>query len=126
MHVLDQVYFSPVLQRKFKALARLKRRRHKLGCKSTNFQRATGGNGERGPSSPNEIVNEKLTGSDIIKRSQITAKMSVPSAESEIDQKAMDLRPRVMIPFRSANSNRPVSETRKRNTCPQKRENLKY
>ncbi|KAL7742899.1 hypothetical protein ACLKA6_016259 [Drosophila palustris] len=83
MHVLDQVYFSPVLQRKFKALARLKRRRQKLGCKSTNFKRIAGG-GERGPSSPNGNVNEKLTASDIIERSQIGAKMPQhPSAESE-------------------------------------------
>ncbi|KAM8718785.1 hypothetical protein ACLKA7_001488 [Drosophila subpalustris] len=83
MHVLDQVYFSPVLQRKFKALARLKRRRQKLGCKSTNFKRIAGG-GERGPSSPNGNVNEKLTASDIIERSQMGAKMPQhPSAESE-------------------------------------------
>lgn len=38
MHVLDQVYFSPVLQRKFKALARLKRRSHKVGKVSTKRQ----------------------------------------------------------------------------------------
>lgn len=41
MHVLDQVYFSPVLQRKFKALARLKRRSHKVGKVST--KRHSGG-----------------------------------------------------------------------------------
>ncbi|KAH8308543.1 hypothetical protein KR044_001741, partial [Drosophila immigrans] len=43
MHVLDQIYFSPVLQRKFKALARLKRRRHKLGCKAANNNKRMAG-----------------------------------------------------------------------------------
>ncbi|XP_030246169.1 uncharacterized protein LOC108655510 isoform X4 [Drosophila navojoa] len=76
MHVLDQIYFSPVLQRKFKALARLKRRRHKLGCKAVGSKRATGGGG--GPSSPNGNASERNSESP-----QITIKATRQSPESE-------------------------------------------
>ncbi|KAH8392975.1 hypothetical protein KR200_007204, partial [Drosophila serrata] len=34
MHELDKIYFTPLFQRKFKTLIKLKRRRHKLGGKS--------------------------------------------------------------------------------------------
>ncbi|XP_070132656.1 cytosolic carboxypeptidase Nna1 isoform X2 [Drosophila bipectinata] len=34
MHELDRIYFTPLFQRKFKTLTSLKRRRHKLGCKT--------------------------------------------------------------------------------------------
>ncbi|KPU75453.1 uncharacterized protein Dana_GF22597, isoform C [Drosophila ananassae] len=34
MHELDRIYFTPLFQRKFKTLTTLKRRRHKLGCKT--------------------------------------------------------------------------------------------
>ncbi|KRG07392.1 uncharacterized protein Dmoj_GI14008, isoform D [Drosophila mojavensis] len=78
MHVLDQIYFSPVLQRKFKALARLKRRRHKLGCKAVGSKRATGGGG--GPSSPNGNASERLISSE---SPQITVKTARQSPDSE-------------------------------------------
>lgn len=34
MHELDRIYFTPLFQRKFKTLIKLKRRRHKLGGKA--------------------------------------------------------------------------------------------
>ncbi|XP_030564483.1 cytosolic carboxypeptidase Nna1 isoform X2 [Drosophila novamexicana] len=80
MHVLDQIYFSPVLQRKFKALARLKRRRHKLGCKMVCSRRATGGGG--GQISPHGNV-EKLVNGDTPDRAQITIKTPRQSPDSE-------------------------------------------
>ncbi|KAH8266363.1 hypothetical protein KR038_007040 [Drosophila bunnanda] len=36
MHELDKIYFTPLFQRKFKTLIKLKRRRHKLGGKATS------------------------------------------------------------------------------------------
>ncbi|XP_023167196.2 cytosolic carboxypeptidase Nna1 isoform X3 [Drosophila hydei] len=78
MHVLDQIYFSPVLQRKFKALARLKRRRHKLGCKVVGSKRATGGG--VGPSSPSSNISERMISSE---SPQITIKSTRQPPESE-------------------------------------------
>ncbi|XP_017036090.1 cytosolic carboxypeptidase Nna1 isoform X3 [Drosophila kikkawai] len=48
MHELDKIYFTPLFQRKFKTLIKLKRRRHKLGGKVTaspasNAKRLRGG-----------------------------------------------------------------------------------
>ncbi|XP_064551673.1 uncharacterized protein Nna1 isoform X8 [Drosophila montana] len=80
MHVLDQIYFSPVLQRKFKALARLKRRRHKLGCKMVCPRRATGGGG--GQISPRGNV-ERLVNGETPDRAQITIKTPRQSPDSE-------------------------------------------
>lgn len=79
MHVLDQIYFSPVLQRKFKALARLKRRRHKLGCKAVGSKRVTAGGGG-GPSSPNDNTSENVISSE---SPQITIKAAHQSPDSE-------------------------------------------
>ncbi|KAH8421133.1 hypothetical protein KR222_004671, partial [Zaprionus bogoriensis] len=86
MHVLDQVYFSPVLQRKFKALARLKRRRHKLGKVASAKRQAGGGLATTtviaGPSSPSGTITEKQSPSDV--RAQITTKIPKQQlAESE-------------------------------------------
>lgn len=83
MHVLDQVYFSPVLQRKFKALARLKRRRHKMG-KVANSKRQSGG-GVAAPVSPGSNTADKSAASNEVReRAQITTKASAKQlAESE-------------------------------------------
>lgn len=80
MHVLDQVYFSPVLQRKFKALARLKRRRHKMG-KVANTKRQSGGGGGTAAAASSDKSNAST--SEI--RSQITTKANASKqlAESE-------------------------------------------
>ncbi|XP_017063760.1 cytosolic carboxypeptidase Nna1 isoform X1 [Drosophila eugracilis] len=46
MHELDRIYFTPLFQRKFKTLTTLKRRRHKMGGKtSPNTKRLRGGGG---------------------------------------------------------------------------------
>ncbi|XP_068159887.1 uncharacterized protein Nna1 isoform X1 [Drosophila tropicalis] len=45
MHELDRIYFTPLFQRKFKALTTLKRQRHKLGCKLPTAKRLRGGGG---------------------------------------------------------------------------------
>lgn len=87
MHVLDQVYFSPVLQRKFKALARLKRRRHKMG-KVTNTKRQSagggGGSGIAAPVSPGSNTADKSNASTSEIRAQITTKANAKQlAESE-------------------------------------------
>ncbi|EDW00292.1 GH12783 [Drosophila grimshawi] len=73
MHVLDQIYFSPVLQRKFKALARLKRRRHDLDGKVTGTKRTTAG--ATGPRSPSDSLNAKLASSETRQYTQITTKL---------------------------------------------------
>ncbi|XP_046867289.1 cytosolic carboxypeptidase Nna1 isoform X1 [Drosophila willistoni] len=45
MHELDRIYFTPLFQRKFKALTTLKRQRHKLGCRLPTVKRLRGGGG---------------------------------------------------------------------------------
>ncbi|XP_051864399.1 cytosolic carboxypeptidase Nna1 isoform X2 [Drosophila albomicans] len=92
MHVLDQIYFSPVLQRKFKALARLKRRRHKLGCKTAiSNKRMTGG--EVALSSLNENVGTSNTHVQIttIKSTRPSNTELLDSSESNVSQSSSDI-----------------------------------
>ncbi|XP_034124763.1 cytosolic carboxypeptidase Nna1 isoform X4 [Drosophila guanche] len=59
MHELDRIYFTPMFQRKFKAINTLKRRRHKLGATKTPstvvVKRLKGGGG--GPEGSNTTAN---------------------------------------------------------------------
>ncbi|XP_030379191.1 cytosolic carboxypeptidase Nna1 isoform X2 [Scaptodrosophila lebanonensis] len=67
MHELDRIYFTPLFQRKFKALAKIKRRRNKLGSKSS--KRLRGSNAPLVPNA-NADVQEIRSATQLNKRTR--------------------------------------------------------